>query len=399
MKTKFTINEFLFKTFLFFAISGGIFKCAIGKWIPVYNTYKFVSQGRVGTLFCDLSLFILLILIVRCNLKYSKRLPQRIQVMNIIVLLCYIIWTIYSLKDNSVNEVIFGGISTSIILLTLICPIGYDLKIWHVLENSIMRINFILATVFFILFINYIKNYGLQWPMYASYKGIFNYWITSTWVSTFIFSDNKKMKKILYINNCFIIVAAFITQSRAWVLQTFLLLFIMVLLYDKNSKIFKSVVSIIIVFTVFILVSYIFPNITGNLFDRGLEDTRSGQFQVFFSQHRVYDLILGLGLNATYKYLGNSFYPYFDNQFMFIMFHYGVIPVIAWFSVYFSLFKNNSIVKNEELKVVNAGKFVSTFVLMAYLGLSTYYQVEIGYSSVLVMILCGNAISRIYKRR
>ena len=84
---------------------------------------------------------------------------------------------------------------------------------------------------------------------------------------------------------------------------------------------------------------------------------------------------------------------------MFIMFHYGVIPVIAWFSVYFSLFKNNSIIKNEDLKVVYAGKFVSTFVLMAYLGLSTYYQVEIGYSSVLVMILCGNAISRIYTRR
>ena len=43
--------NFYFKTFLFFAISGRVFKCAIGKWIPVYNTYKFASERRIVTLF------------------------------------------------------------------------------------------------------------------------------------------------------------------------------------------------------------------------------------------------------------------------------------------------------------------------------------------------------------
>ena len=71
-------------------------------------------------------------------------------------------------------------------------------------------------------------------------------------------------------------------------------------------------------------ISYIFPEVTGNLFERGFEDTRSGQYIVFFAQHSWSDLICGLGLNATYSYLGNDNYPFFDNQFMFVMFHYGI---------------------------------------------------------------------------
>ena len=87
-------------------------------------------------------------------------------------------------------------------------------------------------------------------------------------------------------------------------------------------------------------ISYIFPNITGSLFERGFEDTRSGQYVVFFlnNTHGMI-LLLGLGLNATYTYLGNDFYPYFDNQFMFIMFHYGILPVISWIVVYCCVFK------------------------------------------------------------
>ena len=41
-----------------------------------------------------------------------------------------------------------------------------------------------------------------------------------------------------------------------------------------------------------------------------------------------------LNINASYSYLGNKNYTYFDNQFMFVMFHYGIFPVIAWLCAY-----------------------------------------------------------------
>lgn len=399
MRTKFTINEFLFNAYLFCAVSSGIIKCVIGKWIPIYDTYTFLSQGWVSSLLYNISILILFVLILRCNFRYQKRNPKIVQGINIIIIFYYLIWTIISLINNSMKDVIFGGISTSVILLIIICPLGYDPKIWEILKKKIIIINFIYLIIFFALVLIFWRDFGLIWPTYASYKGIFTYWITSSWLLNFIFNNGERLKKIININNCLLVVASFIMQSRAWVLQSLVLLFISLLNKGKKNRLLKLILGVLLLCILVVCISYIFPDVVGNLFNRGLEDTRSGQYEVFFSQHNIQNLFFGLGLNATYKYLGNDFYPYFDNQFMFIMFHYGIIPVLSWLCIYISLFKKYKNINYDDLKMLNAARYVGTFVLMAYLGISTYYQVEIGYSSVVVMILFGNAISRIYKRR
>lgn len=127
----------------------------------------------------------------------------------------------------------------------------------------------------------------------------------------------------------FIIAAAFITQSRGWVLQTLVLLFVFVAVLGNRNRYVKFLMGLLLIFIAILGVSYVFPEITGNLFNRGVEDTRSGQYVIFFAQHSWKDLILGLGINASYSYLGNVNYTYFDNQFMFVMFHYGIFPVIV----------------------------------------------------------------------
>lgn len=399
MRTKFTINEILFEAYIFCAIVGGIFKCVIGRWEPIYDTYTFVSQGRIGTLFSSLSFLILLVLMFRCNIKYQKQMPKKIVYLNTILLCYYLIWTVISLRDNSAQSVFFDGLATSIILLTLTCSLGFDSAIWNIIKNQILLISSLLGIIFFLAVFSFWGQYGMKWPMNASYKGVFTYWITSVWILTFIYNNDKKKRKIVYFMDIMVIIAAFITQSRAWVLQTLLLLFVTFVLLERKNKGFKILMGCVLVLIVLVAISYVFPNIAGSLFGRGLEDTRSGQYVVFFSQHKFSDLFFGLGLNATYRYLGNSAYPYFDNQFMFIMFHYGMLPVIMWLIVFFSVFKRKKLHTNEDIQTVRAAKFVGFFVLMAYLGLSTYYQIELGYSSVLIMILFGNAIKRIYVRR
>lgn len=81
---------------------------------------------------------------------------------------------------------------------------------------------------------------------------------------------------------------------------------------------------------------------------------------------------------------------------MFVMFHYGIFPVIVWLCVYASILKNSKIYNEQNRIVIQAAKFVGLFVLLAYMGVSTYYQIELGYNGVIVMILIGKALREIY---
>lgn len=81
---------------------------------------------------------------------------------------------------------------------------------------------------------------------------------------------------------------------------------------------------------------------------------------------------------------------------MFVMFHYGIFPVIVWLCVYASILKNSKIYNGQNRIVIQAAKFVGLFVLLAYMGVSTYYQIELGYNGVIVMILIGKALREIY---
>lgn len=89
----------------------------------------------------------------------------------------------------------------------------------------------------------------------------------------------------------------------------------------------------------------------------------------------------------------------FDNQFMFVMFHYGIFPVIAWLCAYASTLKGSKIYNEQSRIVIRAAKFVGFFVLLAYMGVSTYYQIELGYSGVIVMMLVGKALREKYYGR
>ncbi len=343
MKTKYTINEFLFKTYLICVVLGCLLRNMFGEWKPIYDTYTFVSKGRWGTFFLNFSSIILFVLIFRCIIHYIKKVHAGIRILLISLIFYYLIWTVLSLDKAPIQSVFFEAISTSVILLPVSALLGFDDNIWNILENELLRINLLFCCCFYIAVFSFWSNYGINWPRNASYKGIFSCWFTSACIMTFIEFHKKNKRKIIYCNLLFIIAAAFITQSRGWVLQTLVLLFVFVAVLGNRNRYVKFLMGLLLIFIAILGVSYVFPEITGNLFNRGVEDTRSGQYVIFFAQHSWKDLILGLGINASYSYLGNVNYTYFDNQFMFVMFHYGIFPVIVWLCVYASILKNSKI--------------------------------------------------------
>lgn len=357
MRTKYTINELLFEIYLICVILGSLLRNMLGVWEPIYDTYRFVSKGRWGTFFLSFSSIIILVLIFRCFIQYIKKLHAGIRVLIVSSILYYLIWTVLALDKAPVQSVLFESISTSVILLPVSVLLGFDDNIWSILENKLPQINILLCCCFYIAVFSFWANYGIKWPMNASYKGIFSCWFTSACIMTFIGFSKKDKRKLIYCNLLLIIAAAFITQSRAWVLQTLILLFIFVAVLGDRNRSVKILMGFLLIIIAVLGVSYIFPEITGNLFNRGLEDTRSGQYVIFFAQHSWEDLIFGLGINASYSYLGNKNYTYFDNQFMFVMFHYGIFPVIAWLCVYASTLKGSKIYNEQSRIVIQAARF------------------------------------------
>ena len=228
MRTKYTINELLFKAYLICVVLGCILRNMFGEWKPIYDTYTFVSKGRWGTFFLSFSSVILFVLIFRCSIQYIKKIHVGIRILLISLIFYYLIWTILSLDKAPVQSVFFEAISTSVILLPVSLLLGFDNNIWNILKNELSRINILLCCCFYIAAFSFWSNYGINWPMNASYKGIFSCWFTSACIMTFIDFHKKNKRKIIYGNLLFIIAAAFITQSRAWVLQTLILLFVFV---------------------------------------------------------------------------------------------------------------------------------------------------------------------------
>ena len=231
MRTKYTINELLFEIYLICVILGSLLRNMLGEWEPIYDTYRFVSKGRWGTFFLSFSSIIILVLIFRCFIQYIKKVHVGIRILIISSILYYLIWTVLALDKAPAQSVFFESISTSVILLPVAVLLGFDDNIWNILENKLPYINILLCCCFYIAVFSFWANYGIKWPMNASYKGIFSYWFTSTCIVTFIDFPKEDKRKLIYCDLLLIIAAAFITQSRAWVLQTLILLFIFVVVF------------------------------------------------------------------------------------------------------------------------------------------------------------------------
>lgn len=396
MKIRTTYNKILIKTYLVCAIFSIFFYNILGSWESRYNYYSFVNLGRQGILFYSLSVVILFILIFRCFLKYFNQFNSTLKFIFISLFIYFVVYTIVTLSNNSIQITLFENVSTTVILFPALFVLGFDDDIWESLNKIIPYITIFLLILFYCLVFMFWSSHGIVQTMNANYKQIFIYLITSVWFWVIIDNKKNKTKNIVLI---MLLLASIITTSRSWVLQICILLFIY-LFNKRGNKFIRIILAIIFMVILLITISFIFPDITENLLDRGFEDTRSGQYLIFFSSYSWDDLIFGQGLNAGYSYLGNANYSYFDNQFMFILFHYGLFPVIAFLIMTIkALFLKKSKFFGNMRYILQRARCVFPLIFLAYLGLSTYYQIKFDYNTVLIMIIIGRLLKNYSQRR
>lgn len=153
-------------------------------------------------------------------------------------------------------------------------------------------------------------------------------------------------------------------------------------------------ITVIVIFatgTALLALSLIYPEVLDSFLNRIGEDTRSNQYDIFYSQVEPASLIFGNGISAGYRYGTNSNYPFFDNQIIYLMFHFGVLAVVPLLYVLLRCLFGSS--KNSQCK------FVALFYLMAILGLSTYYSYTINVGVVLLFSSFGFALNNIEPER
>ncbi len=188
-------------------------------------------------------------------------------------------------------------------------------------------------------------------------------------------------------------------QGRGWLMQCFLVfgLFMIkpVLLGEKKAWSRLLLGGLVMLFGIgvaaAILVS-LYPEAVNGLFERGLEDTRTAQYEEFFGQVSPGTIIVGGGPNATYQSnYGHAEaemdYTYFDNQFIWMLFKGGVGITLGYVILVlipaFRLFFRS---RNHHEYAASAVLILWT---LALLGLCTYHNVNWNAQNVFALILAG----------
>jgi hypothetical protein len=117
------------------------------------------------------------------------------------------------------------------------------------------------------------------------------------------------------------------------------------------------------------------------------EDTRTSQYSQFFQQLDPVRLIPGLGPKATYTFNDWSDYDYIDNQFLFILFKFG-LPVLVGYCAVVIWPGLCMLVKAADQRERSLGVFFA-FWTLATLGVSIFHAITNNPQNLIAILLAG----------
>ena len=285
---------------------------------------------------------------------------------------------------------LFGSVPITVFLIPLFILVAGEGD----LSERLVRVSPSAALVAFVLGFGSIVRFHvlcgwdgtIGWSPARDYfaLGISFLWITAAFAPEWRCGYLKKVL-LCAISMLFAVLIA----TRSWMIQSVLVLLYIAVSSPSMSKKFRRVLYTVGLFMGAVLVaSIIFPDALSTFGDRLDEDTRSGQYEIFFSQVDPLSLVLGNGSTAGYTYGTQANYLFFDNQFIFLMFHYGIGPALM---LAYVLLK--TIVSSD---TANGGscRFVAVMYLAALLGLSNYYSYALNPGIACLFIGFGISVSK-----
>ena len=328
------------------------------------------SLGRLATLLDLLQKGCLLLLLLRSVVsRDNKHL-----ILSVVAISAFAIYGSIGVLIDGVSffDMLFGSVPLTMLLIPLFVTMAQDKTLVRCLARLAPAASAVSFGLSFISVVHFHLMCG--WGSTVGWcpaRDLIALGISFLWV-TVILSDEKDCSYLFKICLCLTsMVIAFLLTGRSWVIQSVLSLLLVSLSSPSSNKRMRRIsFTICIAVVAFLAVSSIFPDVMGAFTERLNEDTRSGQYEVFFAQVDPLTLIFGNGSTAGYSYGTQSNYLYFDNQFLYLAFHYGAIPVLTLFIVLMRAMVSKG---GGSLR---SARYVAVLYLMALLGLSNYYSFD-----------------------
>jgi len=193
-----------------------------------------------------------------------------------------------------------------------------------------------------------------------------------------------------------LILMAVCSQSRSWLIMSFLLGVIFIWLRSRETGSALSGMRTVVVIGVlgaaavaalYTTMPKALDDSVSGMVNRMNDDTRSGQYRAFFAVVPVGDLLLGRGPKGTWYWRGRGEYQFFDNGYLWMLFIGGVPTLVCYFLVV--VWPAIRAMTYRPRGVDAAATFLVLLFGLALTGLSTFTIPSISLSSFLTLLWAG----------
>lgn len=359
------------------------------SWEALGTTNYFTISLVLASLFCVIALSCFFY-------EKNKNFFSSVFNLNLFIIIFAIIgWTFISFATEGVQQTLYSSSNPLVYLTVLAVIIGTDDAIWNKLSKAaplFAALNILLS------FYSYFPFASMNVGLLGGNSPTMTYFVSGFWFLAVAIIDyenkSRKSKILIYTLLTLCITLAVIINSRSWVIQSTILLFIAAFISKNKRIISKLLITCIIIALVSSIAYFIIDNYYVDYlvsFTNKLErDTRSFQYEEIFSQIPFYQFIFGGGIDATYQSSLYGDYRYIDNQYIMALFHYGILiflPYVFFFvSSAWKLWKCN-------VKITKKiGCFIVFLWLLALGGLSIYNVIIIDFKSILLPMVAGRCL-------
>ncbi|MEO8132194.1 MAG: hypothetical protein ABI822_34175 [Bryobacteraceae bacterium] len=306
------------------------------------------------------------------------------------------IWLIAGYEVPSLRHVLLGPTSPLIWLMPLGLFAGMRRELWPNLYPVIRLLAYASALLGLLSF------FTIDIQHYARFSGLSPQIIYTSllfWFGAFLLLQpgdsgrNSSPARLLPLVVCLLL--ALFTQSRGWTLLCIstvgIRLFGTTDSSNSSSKrrilIWWQLAWFIILIAAggWFLAERLSPALSG-LKERLTEDSRSGEYVLFFSRVGVEDLILGKGPQASYDRNGEES-QFLDNQFLWILFIGGIPALLCYSSLVLWPGVRPFLLRQPSRNRVLG--WIPILWGLAMLGVSTYLNIGTSAENILIILLAG----------
>lgn len=287
----------------------------------------------------------------------------------------------------------FGTAGPLLFVMCLGVYAGLDLTLWHRLRPIVLALAYCSVTLgaYYTVRLSVMGTFKGPTPMNQHLQTAFWFAFAALVIGR---SSGWKSHLVALIPIALCVPIAILMASRSWTLLTTLALGLgLKIAFQERFRVTPAktlalgLLSITILGAGMWLLSRALPERVEALENRLLEDTRSGQYSQFFQQIPATSLIAGLGPKATYAYNDWDNYDYIDNQFLFILFKFG-LPVLLGYCAVVLWPGLRLLIGARTQQERLPGVFIA-FWTLASLGVSVFHGITNNPQNLIAILLAG----------